>query len=192
MASDVSLSLSLWFCADVSDCACTSEPDISAIVASTVASASKDGSRVLRNCWIAAIVVAVVAVAVAVCAVCVRRRHCSLSVPSLLLSSVVTFVSFHFAFPLSLADYFAEPENGGSAAVTCHSSLFGIWYLARDTNTNTGDTGVQAVLVVSVSVFCFNTVSSVLVGTCCVNCVLLYWPPSCSFLPSLPLLYLYL
>ena len=78
----------------------------------------------LRNCWIAAIVAAVVAVAV--CAVCVRRRHCSLSVPSLLLSSVVTFVSFRFAFPLSLADYFAEPENGGSAAVTCHSSL---WYL---------------------------------------------------------------
>jgi hypothetical protein len=133
------LSLSLWFSVSVSDCACTSELDISAIVASTVASASKDGSRVLRNCWIAAIVVAVVAVTV--CAVCVRRRLCSPSVPSLLLSSVVTFLSFRFAFPLSLADYFAEPENGGSAAVTCHSSLFGIWYLARDTNTNTGDTG---------------------------------------------------
>ena len=141
MASDVSLSLSLWFPAGVSDCACTSEPDISAIVASTVASASKDGSRVLRNCWIAAIVVAVVAVAVAVSAVCVRRRHCSLSVPSLLWSSVVTFVSFRFAFPLSLADYFAEPENGGSAAVTIRCLVFGIWYLARDTNTNTGDTG---------------------------------------------------
>lgn len=136
MASDVSLSLSLWFPAGVSDCACTSEPDISAIVASTVASASKDGSRVLRNCWIAAIVVAVVAVTV--CAVCVRRR---LLCPSLLFSSVVTFVSFRFAFPLSLADYFAEPENGGSAAVTIRCLVFGIWYLARDTNTNTGDTG---------------------------------------------------
>ena len=95
MASDVSLWLSLWFSVGVSDCSCTSEPDISAIVASTVASASKDGSRVLRNCWIAAIVVVAVAVAV-VPAVCVRRRHYPLfSVRPL--SSAVTFVSFRFS-----------------------------------------------------------------------------------------------